>query len=202
MEKQYYQAMKGNKMYLTEPTPEFLPSVQSVLKSYDVSNAGFQIVRPIQALLEADKNGFDTYFTKCSDESKGLNLRPEHVPKTTYWLMDEAGFVGVVALRHRLSEALKLTGGHIAYEICPPFRGRGYATTGLKLCLQKAAELGLEKVLLTCREENVASYKTMKKVMAEYGGEEQEPVFAHDHINKRVWINTQNRKGRSNGRTI
>lgn len=182
--------MKGEKMRLIDPTPEFLPSVQSVLKSYDDNNLGFQIIRSVQALLEADKNGFDAYFAKCADESKGLNLRPEHVPQTTYWLMDEAQFVGVVALRHQLNEALKLMGGHIAYEICPPFRRRGYATTGLKLGLQKAAELGLERVLVTCREENVASYKTMKKVMAEYGGEEQEPVFAHDHINKRVWINT------------
>ena len=181
-------------MYLTEPTSEFLPSVQSVLKSYDDSNAGFQIIRPVQRLLETDKNGFDAYFAKCSDESKGLNLKPEHVPQTTYWLMDGNQFLGVVALRHWLNEALKLMGGHIAYEICPPFRGRGYATTGLKLGLQKAAELGLEKVLLTCREENIASYKTMKKVMAEYGGEEQEPVFAHDHINKRVWINTQKQR--------
>ena len=130
-------------MYLTEPTSEFLPSVQSVLKSYDDSNAGFQIIRPVQRLLETDKNGFDAYFAKCSDESKGLNLKPEHVPQTTYWLMDGNQFLGVVALRHWLNEALKLIGGHIAYEICPPFRGRGYATTGLKLGLQKAAELGL-----------------------------------------------------------
>ena len=186
--------MKGNKMHLIEPTPEFLSSVQSVLKTYDDSNLGFQIIRPVQALFKADKNGFDAYFTKCFNESKGINLRSEHVPQTTYWLMDETQFVGVVALRHRLNEALKLMGGHIAYEICPPFRGRGYAKTGLKLGLQKAAELGLEKVLLTCREENIASYKTMKKVMAEYGGEEQEPVFAHDHINKRVWINTQKQR--------
>ena len=75
-------------MRLIDPTPEFLPSVQSVLKSYDDNNFGFQIIRSVQALLEADKNGFDAYFAKCADESEGLNLRPEHVPQTTYWLMD------------------------------------------------------------------------------------------------------------------
>ena len=97
-------------MHLIEPTPEFLSSVQSVLKTYDDSNLGFQIIRPVQALLKANKNGFDAYFTKCFNESKGINLRPEHVPQTTYWLMDETQFVGVVALRHQLNEALKLMG--------------------------------------------------------------------------------------------
>jgi len=43
-----------------------------------------------------------------------------------------------------------------------PRRGRGHASRALALALPRAAELGLERVLLTCDEDNEASRRTIE----------------------------------------
>ncbi|MEI7562343.1 MAG: GNAT family N-acetyltransferase [bacterium] len=37
----------------------------------------------------------------------------------------------------------------------PSERNKGYATIGLSLALEKCKELGIEKVMLTCKRENI-----------------------------------------------
>ena len=41
--------------------------------------------------------------------------------------------------------------------------GRGYGTLMLKLALEKAKARGLDKVLITCNDENLASARVMEK---------------------------------------
>ena len=118
-----------------------------------------------------------------------------HSPYFLGWLWDflwnNDKFVGIFDLRHSLTDYLKKEGGNIAYYIVPSSRRQGFASGGLKLCCKYAREiLGLEKVLVTCNAENIASYKTMKKVMSEFGGFEDEPIQFTNKEEKRVWINT------------
>ena len=54
-------------------------------------------------------------------------------------------------------------GGHIGYGIRPSERKKGYATLQLKLILDKLKELNINQALITCRENNIASKKTMEK---------------------------------------
>ena len=62
--------------------------------------------------------------------------------------------------RHNLKGELINIGGNIGYAIRPSERRKGYATIQLQLLLEKAKELGLEKVLVTCRDNNVGSRTT------------------------------------------
>jgi len=71
--------------------------------------------------------------------------------------------VGCIELRHTLNESLAVIGGHIGYSVVPQERNKGYATMMLKLILKEAKNIGLEKVLLTCDTDNVASCKTIEK---------------------------------------
>jgi len=83
-----------------------------------------------------------------------------------FWITDGAGaaeeVVGFLALRHSLTAWLLEEGGHIGYSVRPSRRGQGHAGRALALAVRRAGELGLERVLLTCDEDNVASRRTIE----------------------------------------
>ena len=56
-------------------------------------------------------------------------------------------------------------GGNVGYAIRPSERKKGYATTLLGLLLDEFDKLGIENALVTCRENNIGSKKTMNKFM-------------------------------------
>lgn len=117
--------------------------------------------------LEVDltPSGFVAFVHRLHEESRGTGLPPGRVPNTTYWLMrpDAALVLGVSNLRHWLTPALEKEGGHIGYMITPTQRRKGYGTQQLALCLEKACKLGLERVLVTCDTDNIASARIIQK---------------------------------------
>lgn len=52
--------------------------------------------------------------------------------------------------------------GHIGYGVRPSARRRGLATWALGETLDRARELGLTRVLVTCDDSNVASARTIE----------------------------------------
>ena len=137
-------------------------------------------------------DAFADFKLDCENNRLGIGLKEGYVSSTRLWLIEDEKFVGVFDIRHRLTESLKKEGGNVAYYIIPSARGRALAQKGLKLCCQYAFEtLGLNEVLVTCKATNIASYKTMKKVMIEYGGEEWSSVVIDGEEQKRVLINTK-----------
>lgn len=57
--------------------------------------------------------------------------------------------------------------GNIGYEIDKEYRGSNYAYKACKLVLQVAKSHGMNELILTCDESNIASYKTIEKLKAE-----------------------------------
>jgi predicted acetyltransferase len=53
-------------------------------------------------------------------------------------------------------------GGHIGYEIRPTQRKRGYGKLILRLALQEARALGIDRALLTCDCTNAASRRIIE----------------------------------------
>jgi predicted acetyltransferase len=69
--------------------------------------------------------------------------------------------IGFVAIRHRLNAFLREEGGHIGYSVRPARRGEGHATRALALALDRAAELGIDRALVTCDDDNEPSRRTI-----------------------------------------
>ena len=101
------------------------------------------------------------------------------VQASTYFAVRKSDeeVVGCIELRHTLNEALAVIGGHIGFSVIPEERRKGYATEMLKLVLAEAKKAGLDKVLLTCDIDNIASCKTVEKCG---GKKEQEDAFVLD----------------------
>ena len=95
--------------------------------------------------------------------SLGKELPEGFVPDTTYVLVDGDNYIGVFNLRHCLNDFLREGPGHIGYCISKKYRGKGYATEGLKLTLEKARQLCIHEVYMSVNKDNPASLKVQLK---------------------------------------
>jgi predicted acetyltransferase len=115
--------------------------------------------------------------------------RPGKVRETIFWLINDQEFVGRLSLRHTLNGNLLQFGGHIGYEIRPSCRRQGYGKAILRLGLEEAREIGLQRVLITCDDTNVAS----AKIIEANGGVLENTVllFGRTIPTRRYWIALQ-----------
>jgi len=96
--------------------------------------------------------------------------------------------VGMINLRWNLNEWMMCFGGHIGYGIRPTERRKGYNKINLYLCLLKAKEFGINKVLLTANDDNLGSINTIKAL----GGVLENKIESYkenEDILGRYWIN-------------
>ena len=104
-------------------------------------------------------------FEKFDNYRNERNLRPDRVGEDCYWLVDDehTRFLGEVKIRHRLNDALLQRGGHIGYGVRYSEWNRGYGTKMLALALEKAKDMHISPVLITCNDDNFASAKVIEK---------------------------------------
>lgn len=119
-------------------------------------------------------------------EDKKIDL----VEDSTWFCLDtdENIFVGAVNIRHKLNEKLLLNGGHIGDGVLPKKRGKGIATKMIKLALNECKNLGINKVLMVCNKDNIASRKTIQK----NGGIFENEVEVDGIVEQRFWIELNN----------
>ena len=124
-----------------------------------------------------DENGFtNPYFDCTKDEfennilpriinySNGVGLPDGFVPETSYFLWDDEAIVGWFRLRHYLNDFLRNGAGHIGYGIGKAYRGKGYATEGLRLTIEKAWDIIEEdEIYISVHKDNPASLKVQQK---------------------------------------
>ncbi|MBC1258818.1 GNAT family N-acetyltransferase, partial [Trichormus variabilis] len=116
---------------------------------------------------------FSAYIQYLENNSKGIDLKPGFVPATTFWLVAQSKIIlGESQLRHWLIPTLERRGGHIGYMIRPLQRRKGYGTQILTKTLEKARNMGLSRVLLTCNKDNVASASVIQKNQGQLTSEE------------------------------
>lgn len=177
-------------LQLVKPSKKYLKSFLKAIDDYrkDENHFGRGGIDPLIKSIEENK--VDEYLQQLSDYENAKNLPEGWVPETRFWLIDGEEFIGSFSIRHALTPHLEKIGGHIAANISPKHRGKYSSFIGIKMCLEEAKKLDLDKVLMTCDVNNVASYKAIMGLLKLYGGEQISDSQSDTHNQHRVWINT------------
>jgi predicted acetyltransferase len=134
-----------------------------------------------------EKLTFDGWLERARDGM--ANPSWGKVPATQFMAVDQTdgNVIGMMQLRHTLNDALLESGGHIGYSVHPAHRGKGYATEMVRLCLDQAREMGIDKVLIVCDEDNAASARVIEKSGGVYEDTRPNPDKGGTPT-KRYWI--------------
>jgi predicted acetyltransferase len=107
---------------------------------------------------------FREYITVLNRFEDTENLPPGKVLQKSFWFLnDDDILVGNSRLRLNLNEYFLNIGGHIGFDVSPEHRRNGYATEILRQTLIEAAKHDIDRVLVTCNEENIHSRKVIEK---------------------------------------
>lgn len=105
---------------------------------------------------------FASWLQLQADHRIGKNVSPGWVASTFELALVGGQIAGRLSVRHALNDFLLQRGGHIGYGVLPAFRGRGVARRMLQRGLQLTTQLGIQRVLLTCDEDNAASRRIIE----------------------------------------
>lgn len=169
--------MTDSKIFLSRPDVRYKDSFIAAMREFQ--REGRNPDWNFDVLTEQ----FDEYVqVQIERETNPLAGR---VPETVYWLIVDNIHTGRVSVRHRLTEGLERYGGHIGYDIRPSMRRKGYGTLQCRLALEKARAIGLERVLITCDDDNVGS----RKIIEANGGVLQDKIDNGRYaLTRRYWI--------------
>jgi predicted acetyltransferase len=117
----------------------------------------------LQAPVTPDRATLDALIEKSMTLSDTTITPPKGaVHNDLYWIVDGGEVVGFLSFRHELNDYLRHVGGHIGYSVRESRRRQGHASAALRLGLDRAREIGLDRVLITCDDDNVASSRTIE----------------------------------------
>jgi predicted acetyltransferase len=168
---------------LVRPAMEFRESYRALVAEFAARGEPF-----VPFPLGFPHENFEALLAQLAACAQGIGIPEGFVAHSTFWLVDDGEVVGVSNLRHRLTDSLRIEGGHIGYGVRPSARGRGHGTRMLALTLAEAARLAIPQALLTCAKENLAS----SAVIRANGGVLQDEAFlaSRGEVVQRWWVPT------------
>lgn len=139
---------------LTDPSERYQDSYLEALQEFQAEG------RHLEIPLEEVAAHFGDFVQHLREQAPG------RVPFSYFWLIDGNNYIGRLILRYGVNKHLLQMGGHIGYEIRPSCRRQGYGKLILKYGLERAKASGLERVLLTCDQDNLGS----RRIIEFHGG--------------------------------
>lgn len=180
---------------LTLPSTDVHPSFLAAMAEFQAEGRGAaedisMVGREIREFSPTwhTPEGFAAFVARLLALADPATSRPPGwVPNTTFWWVEGKEYLGRIAIRHQLTDSLREAGGHIGYDVRASARNHGHASAMLRAALTVCASMGIERALLTCDVENIAS----RRVIERNGGalqDEHNGVF-------RFWIDVEANKG-------
>ncbi len=132
-----------------------------------------------------DSTDFAEYVVRLRRARRGEGL-PDGWVRNSFLIASVGdAIVGRVSLRHELNDFLREIGGHIGFGVVPSWRRRGCGTEMLRQTLPMAAALGIDRVLVTCDDDNAGSATIIERC----GGRLEDKCPRDDGgITRRYWI--------------
>lgn len=173
--------MQEDRLYLKVPEVEDKQNVLEYKEEFLKSNQKMAGVGGLDRL-----NSFEEWLQKVKDDVDEKTCAEGRVPSSLYltYRKQDNKLVGMLQIRHKLNDFLLRKGGHIGDSVRPSEQGKGYATEQIGLALKKCKELKIDKVLVTCNKDNIASSKTIQK----NGGVLENEIEVDNEIYQRYWI--------------
>ena len=169
---------------LEEPSVGRIDSYRALVREFLVRGE-----RPVPFVLDWPNADAAAFVERCAASARGEGLPEGFVPHSTFWIVEDGReVVGVSNLRHRLTESLRLEGGHIGYGVRPSARRRGVAAELLRQTLARAHALDISEALVTCASTNEGSVRTILRNGGRFEGEAH--VEKRGEIVRRYWVPT------------
>jgi predicted acetyltransferase/8-oxo-dGTP pyrophosphatase MutT (NUDIX family) len=128
-----------------------------------------------------------THLQLLEDQKFKEKIPANRVPSTMLYGFVDGQIVGRLSIRHELNDFLLRRGGHAGYSVSPRHRNKGYATEMFRQGVSYFKKLGLSRVLITCLDQNIASWKIIER----FGGSLENRIFDEEENEgfiRRYWI--------------
>ena len=193
-------------MHSGKATSQFLPDLQAEV---GVSlRFMMKLVRPNLTHEAAAKefvasfrwNDNDIFFLRELDRYVHCNYRAwlRYIEKIRrrhhfiqYFCIENNQIIGMVEIRYAREHWLIARFGHIGYILSPQYRGKGYAKCMLHLALKIAMQMTRSPIVITCDDDNVPSYKTIKRCGGVLKAKFRDPSTEKIKRQYIVWRNKQ-----------
>jgi predicted acetyltransferase len=120
----------------------------------------------VNLAYDISQRDFATFIEKAIKQKTPPNIERTKIAQTTFWMSSDRKYIGYAKLRHKLDEDTLKKGGNISYAIRKEERNKGYGSIILKLVIEEAKKIGLDRVLVTCTDDNRYS----KRIIESIGG--------------------------------
>ena len=146
-------------MQLVKPEKKYLQSYyEACVETWDNIHDSYIIHNPLEY-----EDWWHSIFEDYIKQERGENLPEGFVPSVTYWIVSGEEYIGTVNIRPVLNDRLKEYGGHIGIVIRTSCRKQGYGKLAGKMAMEKAYQMGVKELLLTCEETNTGSQKILEQ---------------------------------------
>lgn len=168
-------------LIMVKPSLQYKDAILAFRQAFNERHSAMHGSNELNAFTDGGFVGWINYI----NAPKGTQwFEYPKVSDGTYIALLDDKVVGIMHLRFELTEILLERGGHLGYSTHPDFQGLGIASEMLNFAKALFKEKGLDKILITCDDANIAS----KKVIMNNGGVLQNKIVVNDKSICRYWV--------------